>query len=166
MDRQNLSGQNIYFLLGKGQRLQVFPYIHKNKTHRVARLTHDRKFADSAPPPSNEPRAIAPALCQNRSQDDPNPTPPPLSQVTFTQQFKSVYHTLSTPPPVITYHTHLCCFVFATTFFFILLFTFLKKNCAPFSSPSYATEFVYPPVYPPISKHTYLPEGYRMMVYF
>ena len=48
VDRQNLSGQNIYFLHGTGQRL--FPYIHKNKTHRVARLTHDRKVADSVPP--------------------------------------------------------------------------------------------------------------------
>ena len=146
MDRQNLSGQNINFLLGTGQRL--FPYIHKNKTHRVARLTHDRKVADSVPPsppppPSNEPRAIAPALCQNRSQDDPKP---PFHRLRLHKSSKvCIIHWAPPPPPVITYHTHLCCFVFATTFFSFCFSLFWKKNCAPFSSPSFATEFAYLP---------------------
>ena len=122
-----MSGQNIYFLLGTGQRL--FPYIHKNKTHRVARLTHDRKVADSAPPPpSNEPPAIAPALCQNRSQDDPKP---PFTGYVYTAVQKCASYIETPPPPVITYHTHLCCFVFATTFFFHFAFHFSEKKIVP-----------------------------------
>ena len=71
--RLNLSGQKYLFpACDKSKTISI--HTHKNKTHRVARLTHDRKVADSIPP-SNEPRAIAPALCQNRSQDDPHPTP-------------------------------------------------------------------------------------------
>ena len=62
--------KNIYFLHGTGQRL--FPYIHKNKTHRVARLTHVRKVADSAPRPTNHARShlrcvrIDPRMTPNR----------------------------------------------------------------------------------------------------
>ena len=137
--------KNIYFLDGTGQIL--FPYIHKNKTHHVARLTHNRKVADSVPP-SNEPRAIVPALCQNRSQDDPKP---PFHRLRLNSSSKvCIIHWAA---PVITYHTHLCCFVFATTFFSFCFSLFWKKKCAPFSSPSYATEFVYLPVVKYIQAH-------------
>ena len=102
VNRQNLSGQKYLFpVWDRSKTISI--HIHTNKTHRVARFTHDRKVADSTPP-SNEQRTIAIALCQNRSQDDP----PPLSQVTFTQQFKRVYYTLSVPPSVITYAASFC----------------------------------------------------------
>ena len=68
--RQNLLGQK-YLFLAWDRAKTISVHTHKSKTHRVARLTHDRKVADYIPPPSNEPLAIAPALCQNRSQDDP-----------------------------------------------------------------------------------------------
>ena len=82
-----------------------------------------------SPPPSNEPRAIAPALCQNRSQDDP----PPLSQVTFTQQFKGVFYTMSVPRRSKTKqykctHLHVCCFVLLRPFFLICFSLFWKSS--------------------------------------
>ena len=69
-----------YFLLGTGQRL--FPYIHKNKTHRVARLTHDRKVADSPspPPPTNHARSHLRCV-----RIDPRMTPnPPFTGYVYT----------------------------------------------------------------------------------
>ena len=151
MDRQNLSGQNIYFLLGTGQRL--FPYIHKNKTHHVARLTHDRKDADSPPPPP--PRPTNHARSHLRCvRIDPRMTPnPPFTGYVYTAVQKCASYIEHPPPPVITYHTHLCCFLFATTFFFHFAFHFSEKKCAPFSSPSYSTEFVYLPVVKYIQAH-------------
>ena len=103
MDRQNLSGQNIYFLLGTGQRL--FPYIHKNKTRRVARLTHDRKVADTVPPPP--PRPTNHARSHLRCvRIDPRMTPnPPFTGYVYTAVQKCASY-IEHPPPVITYHTH------------------------------------------------------------
>ena len=63
--------KNIYFQHGTGQRL--FPYTHKNKTHRVARLTHDTKVAGSPPPrPTNHAR-----LHLRCVRIDPRMTPKP-----------------------------------------------------------------------------------------
>ena len=93
--RQNLSGQKYLFpVWDRSKTISI--HIHTNKTHRVARFTHDRKVADSTPPPpSNEQRAIAPALCQNRSQDDP----PPFTGYVYTAIQKSVLYIERPPRP-------------------------------------------------------------------
>ena len=54
MGRQNLSGQKYLFLAWDSAKT-ISIHTHKNKTHRVARLTHDRKVADSNPPPPPRP---------------------------------------------------------------------------------------------------------------
>ena len=105
-------------------------------------------------PPSNEPRAIAPALCQNRSQDDPKP---PFHRLRLHSSSKECIIHWAPPSNNLLYA--LMQLRFCYDFFFSFCFSlFWKKNCAHFSSPSYATEFVYLPVvkynvYP--STHTY-----------
>ena len=46
--RLNLSGQKYLFPVWDMSKT-ISIHIHTNKTHRVARLTHDRKVADSTP---------------------------------------------------------------------------------------------------------------------
>ena len=97
------------------------------------------------PPPSNEQRAIAPALCQKL---DPRMTPP-FTGYAYKAIQKSVLF-IERPPP---YRNNML-LRFATTFFLILLFTFLeKKMVPPLSSPSYATKFVYLPIVKYIQAH-------------
>ena len=155
--------KNIYFQHGTGQRL--FPYTHKNKTHRVARLTHDTKVADSVPPVPPRPTNHA-RLHLRCVRIDPRMTPkPPFTGYVYTAVQKSASY-IEHPPSVITYHTHLCCFVFATTFFFKFCFSlFWKKIVPPFCRLATPLS-LYTFLLWIISKHTYLPEGYRMMVYF
>ena len=123
MDRQNLSGQNIYFLLGTGQRL--FPYIHKNKTHRVARLTHDRKVADSVPShPTNHARPHLRCV-----RIDPRMTPnPPFTG--YVQKCAS-YIEHPPPPPSNNLSYALMLLRFCYDLFFHFAFHFSEKKIVP-----------------------------------
>ena len=147
MDRQNLSGQK--YLFPAWDRAKTISIHTQKQNPPCSTLTHDRKVADSVPPVQRTTRDRS----SNRSQDDP---PPPLSQVTFTQQFKRVHHTLNTPPPHpsnnLSYALMLLRFCY-DLFFSFCFSLFWKKKCAPFSSPSYATEFVYLPVVKYIQAH-------------
>ena len=88
-----------------------------------------RKSQIRFPRPTNH---AAPALCHNRSQDDPKA---PFHRLRLHSSSKEcIIHWAPPPPPprsVITYHTHLCCFVFATTFFLNFAFHFPGKKIVP-----------------------------------
>ena len=85
--------KNIYFQHGTGQRL--FPYTHKNQTHRVGRLTHDTKVADSVPHPRHTNHARLHLRCV---RIDPRMTPkPPFTGYVYTAVQKNASY-IEHPP--------------------------------------------------------------------
>ena len=134
---------------------QVKDYFHTHthkQTHRVARFTHDRKVADSNPPPPPRPTNNA-RLHLRCDRIDPRMTHPPFTGYVYTAIQKSVLYIERAPPPpppsVITYAASFC----YDLFFLNFAFHFSGKKIVPLSSPSYATEFVYLPIVKYIQAH-------------
>ena len=76
---------------------------------------------------------------------DPRMTPnPPFTGNVYTAvQQSASYIEHPPPPPSNDIRTYAASFLLRPFFFSFCFSLFWKKNCAPFSSPSYATEFVY-----------------------
>ena len=161
MDRQNLSGQK--YLVPAWDRAKTIS-IHTQKQNPPC-STFDSCYESrrvGSPRPTNHAR-----LHLRCARIDPRMTPkPPFTGYVYIAVQESASY-IEHPPSVITYHTHLCCFVFATTFHFLnFAFHFSgKKLCPPFCRLATPLS-LYTFLLWIISKNTYLPEGYRMMVYF
>ena len=118
--RHSLTGQKYLFTVWDRSKT-ISIHIHTNKTHRVARFTHDRKVADSTPPrPTNNARLHVRCV-----RIDPRMTPLSTGYV-YTAIQKSVLYIER--PPV---RNNLCCFVLLRPFFKFCFSLFWKKIAPP-----------------------------------